>query len=70
MTEQREPEELFDAPPPATEDAVRWINEQGEQPWFLWFSFINPHTPVHLPPRELLTSEARDLDPNLTGDDN
>lgn len=48
-----------------TEDAIRWIGEQGGDPWFLWMSYSNPHTPVHLPPRELLNSAARDLPPNF-----
>lgn len=53
-----------------TDDAIRWIDEQGETPWFLWMSYSNPHTPVHLPPRDLLRSAARDLPPNFETEDN
>ena len=53
-----------------TEDAIRWIDEQGDNPWFLWMSYSNPHTPVHLPPRELLHSAARDLPPNFDTEEN
>ncbi len=52
------------------EDAIRWIGEQGEAPWFLWLSYSNPHVPVHLPPRDLLNSEARNLEPNFEGEAN
>ena len=52
-----------------TQDAIRWIGEQGEAPWFLWLSFTNPHVPVHLPPRDLLHSEARDLEANFQGEE-
>lgn len=47
-------------------DALRWINDQSEeQPWFMWFSFINPHEPFHKPPVDLIQSEnLKKLDPN------
>ena len=44
-----------------TETAIRWIEEQDDQPWFMWLSFILPHTPLHLPPAELLQSDYSDL---------
>ncbi len=53
-----------------TQDAIRWIGEQGEAPWFLWLSFSNPHVPLHLPPRDLLSSNARELEPNFEGEEN
>ena len=53
-----------------TEDAIRWIGEQGEDPWFLWLSYSNPHVPLHLPPRDLLHSEARNLEPNIRSEEN
>lgn len=53
-----------------TEDAIRWIDEQDDNPWFLWMSYSNPHTPVHLPPRDLLRSAARDLPPNFETEEN
>ncbi len=31
-------------------DAIEWIDAQGEQPWFMWLAFNLPHTPLHLPP--------------------
>ena len=38
--------------------ALSWLERQGpEQPWFLWFSFVNPHEPFHKPPAELIQSE-------------
>lgn len=49
--------------PDRAETATRWIKEQGGEPWFMWLSFILPHTPLHLPPRELLQSDYSDLSP-------
>lgn len=46
-----------------TETAIEWIAEQGDEPWFMWLSFILPHTPLHLPPQELLQSDYSDLSP-------
>jgi arylsulfatase A-like enzyme len=46
-----------------TETAVDWIAGQGDEPWFMWLSFILPHTPLHLPPTELLQSDYSDLSP-------
>jgi arylsulfatase B len=43
--------------------AIDWIGKQGDEPWFMWLSFILPHTPLHLPPRELLQSDYSDLSP-------
>jgi arylsulfatase A-like enzyme len=43
--------------------AIDWIDQQGDDPWFMWLSFILPHTPLHLPPRELLQSDYSDLSP-------
>ena len=52
------------------EDAADWIEARDDDPWFAWVSFANPHTPVHLPPTELLPSDARDLDPDAVAVDN
>lgn len=52
------------------DDAAGWINAQGDDAWFAWVSFANPHTPVHLPPVELLVSDARRLDANTVTIDN
>ncbi|HEY5623583.1 MAG TPA: sulfatase-like hydrolase/transferase [Gammaproteobacteria bacterium] len=46
-----------------TNTAIEWIEDQGDEPWFMWLSFILPHTPLHLPPRELLQSDYSDLSP-------
>ncbi|MFL2546410.1 MAG: sulfatase-like hydrolase/transferase, partial [Candidatus Rariloculaceae bacterium] len=46
-----------------TDTAIEWIAEQGETPWFMWLSYILPHTPLHLPPTHLLQSDYSDLDP-------
>ncbi len=53
-----------------TDTAIDWIEEQGAEPWFMWLSFILPHTPLHLPPRELLQSDYSDLSPTADTADN
>ncbi len=52
--------------------ALSWLDRQApEQPWFLWFSFVNPHDPFHAPPAELIQSaELKGLDPNGVTDEN
>ena len=50
--------------------AIQWIREQGAEPWFMWLSFILPHSPHHLPPRELLQSDYSDLSPAADTSDN
>ena len=52
------------------DDAADWINSRHDTPWFAWVSFANPHTPVHLPPTELLLSDAGNLDPDAVSIDN
>ena len=52
------------------EDAAAWIAEQGGAPWFAWVAFQAPHTPFHLPPKELLSSKAAALDPDGLTKDN
>lgn len=49
--------------------AIDWIDQQGDDPWFMWLSFILPHTPLHLPPRELLQSDYSDLNPTADTED-
>ena len=51
-------------------NALDWINDRGEKPWFVWFSFLNPHVPAHLPPTELLHSDLADLDPDAVSSEN
>lgn len=53
-----------------TETAIEWIREQGDEPWFVWLSFILPHTPLHLPPPELLQSDYSDLSPTQDTSEN
>jgi arylsulfatase B len=42
-----------------TEDGIAWLQarEENDQPWLLWVGYVNPHEPIHLPPRELLHSK-------------
>jgi arylsulfatase A-like enzyme len=35
------------------DDAMAWIGQQTNEPWFLWLAFNAPHTPLHLPPLPL-----------------
>jgi arylsulfatase B len=44
-------------------DAIDWLDERdGNNPWFMWLGFHNPHSPHHRPPAELLHSDAKYLD--------
>ena len=45
------------------DDAIRWIEARGNDPWFLWFAFNLPHVPLHLPPEETWQSDYSHLDP-------
>jgi len=53
-----------------TDTAIDWIAEQGDEPWFMWLSFILPHTPLHLPPTDLLQSDYSDLSPTQDTSEN
>jgi arylsulfatase B len=44
-------------------DALRWIEEQGGRPWFLWYAFNLPHAPLHMPPKDLWQADHSDVDP-------
>ena len=51
-----------------TDLSIDWINNQTK-PWFLWLAYNAPHTPFHVPPREMhsqgnLTAYRDGLDPN------
>ena len=48
----------------AVSDALAWIDDQ-DGPWFTWVAFNAPHTPFHLPPRDL---HSRDDLPGTTED--
>ena len=39
-----------------TDYAASWINQQTK-PWLMWFAHLAPHTPFHVPPTDLYTSE-------------
>ncbi len=51
--------ETFDTQVYATTDtvneAIEWINDQGDSPWFMYLAFNAPHNPRHAPPDELHT---------------
>ena len=51
------------------DDAIRWIDARGGDPWFLWFAFNLPHVPLHLPPAETLQSDYSHLDPESVPDE-
>lgn len=52
-------------------DAVNWLDHRDkDRPFFLWVAFNAPHTLFHLPPKDLLRSDARKLDPEAINDDN
>ncbi len=36
-------------------DAVTWINDQGDRPWFLYLPLHAPHKPWQIPPYELVS---------------
>lgn len=39
-----------------TDLALDWVNKQNK-PWFLWLAYTAPHTPFHLPPDNLHSSD-------------
>tara|TARA_B100000809_G_scaffold235073_1_gene253028 strand:- start:3502 stop:6060 length:2559 start_codon:yes stop_codon:yes gene_type:complete len=51
-------------PTDKVDDAIAWLDEQGENPWFLLFAFNLGHTPLHLPPEEHRQSDYSDIDPS------
>lgn len=40
-----------------TNYASQWIRQQTK-PWFMWLAHIAPHTPLHVPPNDMYTSES------------
>jgi arylsulfatase A-like enzyme len=38
-----------------TDYAADWINNQSK-PWLMWLAQVSPHTPFHVPPSEMYTS--------------
>jgi len=51
-------------PADKVDDAIAWLDEQDENPWFLWFAFNLGHTPLHLPAEEYRQSDYPDIDPS------
>ena len=45
-----------------TDYAADWINNQS-QPWLMWLAQVSPHTPFHVPPGGMYTSD--EVDTNL-----
>ena len=45
------------------DEAIEWLGDPSERgaPWFLWLAFNTPHTPIHMPPRDLLQSDFSDF---------
>ena len=45
------------------DEAIGWLGDPSERdaPWFLWLAFNSPHTPIHMPPRDLLQSDFSDF---------
>lgn len=40
-----------------TDLAITWVKQQ-KQPWFLWLAYNAPHTPFHLPPKNLISNQS------------
>jgi len=38
-----------------TDASIDWINDQNNNPWFLWLAHSAPHMPYHVPPDHLYT---------------
>ena len=51
-------------PADKVDDAIAWLDRQGDNPWFLWFAFNLGHTPLHMPPDEHLQSDYSHVDPD------
>ena len=53
------------------DDALEFMRgRDSENPFLLWMAFNSPHTPFHLPPVNLLNSDAKNLDPNAINEEN
>lgn len=57
------------APTAKVDDAIEWLGDPSERddPWFMWLAFNTPHSPIHIPPRELLQSDDPALDDPESG---
>ena len=45
------------------DDAIRTIEDFGQDPWFLWLAFNAPHSPWHEPPAHLYSGPSLGPDP-------
>jgi arylsulfatase A-like enzyme len=54
--------EIGYTPVDKADDAIDWIAEQGDEPWFMWLAFNLAHAPMHLPPEENWQSDYSNLD--------
>lgn len=50
-------------PDDKTNEAIEWIAQQGDGPWFLWMAYNLIHTPLHLPPKNRWRSDWSHIDP-------
>ncbi len=53
-------------PDDKTDDAIEWIADQADKPWFLWMAFNLIHTPSHLPPENRWHSDWSHIDPQAS----
>ena len=42
------------------DQALGWISERADSPWFLWLAFQTPHAPLQLPPEHLVDPGLRE----------
>ena len=56
------------APDDKIDDAISWIHERGDRPWFLWLAFNLPHQPLHLPPERVWVTDHSAVDPQADPD--
>ena len=50
-------------PTDKVDDALAWLDDRSEEPWFLWLAFNLGHTPLHLPPPDVWQSDYSSHDP-------
>ena len=46
------------APTDKVDDAIAWIEARGDSPWYMWFGFNLPHSPLHSPPDDARTGTS------------
>ena len=50
-------------PTQKVDDAIQWVNENADRPWFLWLALNLPHFPHHVP--DGMEGDAADLPASL-----